>query len=196
MEQSLVRYIPGLTKPARQGQIARIEDQIIYADQQYTDKKILQFSLRLPTNAYTNFSTMELVLPVFFAKKSNKATALDNTVCTVNNFFTHWIKEIDVTRNHDTYKILPTNNIVPLYDHAAKILKYMPSQALNTIKSSLLYEKTRVYSPTTNTDRRSITDDDKVKRSDINLTKRLTTYTPAFLLKKDIIEFHLNFLLN
>ena len=181
MEQSLVRYIPGLTKPARQGQIARIEDQLIYADQAYTDKKMLQFSLRLPTNAYTNFSTMELVLPVYFAKKSNKATAIDATTCTVNNFFTHWIKEIDVTRNNDTYKILPTNNITPLYDHAGKILKYMPTAALNTIKASLLYDKTKVYTPVADTDRRSITDTDIVKRSDVNLRKRLTVYTPNFL---------------
>ena len=133
MEQSLVRYIPGLTKPARQGQIARIEDQIIYADQAYTDMKMLQFSLRLPTNGYTNFSTMELVLPIYFAKKSNKATKLDATVCTVNNFFTHWVKEIDITRNNDHFKILPTNNITPIYDHARKILKHMSSDALNSI---------------------------------------------------------------
>ena len=184
MEQSLVRYIPGLTKPARQGQIARIEDQIIYADQAYTDMKMLQFSLRLPTNGYTNFSTMELVLPIFFAKKSNKTTKLDATVCTVNNFFTHWVKEIDITRNNEHYKILPTNNITPIYDHARKILKHMPADALNAIKSNLLYDKTPVWLPIVDADRRSITNTTPENRSDKNLTSRIATFTPNFLLKK------------
>ena len=184
MEQSLVRYIPGLTKPARQGQIARIEDQIIYADQAYTDMKMLQFSLRLPTNGYTNFSTMELVLPVYFAKKSNKATKLDATVCVVNNFFTHWVKEIDITRKNDQFKILPTNNITPIYDHARKILKHMPAKALNSIRGNLLYDKTAVWLPLVETDRRSITNTTEANRSDNNLTNRLKTFTPDFLLKK------------
>ena len=184
MEQSLVRYIPGLTKPARQGQIARIEDQIIYADQAYTDMKMLQFSLRLPTNGHTNFSTMELVLPVYFAKKSNKAVKLDATVCTVNNFFTHWVKEIDITRGNEQHKILPTNNITPIYDHARKILKHLPSDVLNSVRENLLYDKTPVWLPLVETDRRSITNTTAANRSDKNLTNRIKTFNPDFLLTK------------
>ena len=184
IEQSLVKYIPGLTKPARQGQIARIEDQIIYADQAYTDKKMLQFLLRLPTNSYTNFSTMELVLPIYFAKKTSKTTALDATVCTVNNFFTHWVKEIDITRGNEQYKILPTNNITPIYDHARKILKHMPSDALNSIRYNLLYDKTPVWMPLEEVDRRSIINTTASNRSDLNLTNRIKDFNPAYLLKK------------
>ena len=72
LEISLARYIPGVTKPARQGQLAKIEDQIVYADQTYENKKTSEFSIRLASNCYTNFSTMELVLPVYFAKKTIK----------------------------------------------------------------------------------------------------------------------------
>ena len=46
--------------------------------------------------------------------------------------------EIDIKRYPDNIKILSTNNIAPLADHAAHYLKHMPEAALNTIKSTLL----------------------------------------------------------
>ena len=190
LEISLSRYIPGLTKPARQGQIAKIEDQITYADQTYEDKKTLEFSIRLASNCYTNFSTMELVLPIFFSEKDDKATAIPATVRPVNNFFTHWIKEIDIKRYPDQFKILPTNNIVPISDHAAKYLKHMPSEALNTIKYTLLYEKTRV---SLKGDRRSHSSNTPADRTDDNIVKRTTDFTPASLLKKGYYRIPLKF---
>ena len=190
LEISLVRYIPGLTKAARQGQIAKIEDQITYADQTYEDKKTLEFSVRLAPNCYTNFSTMELVLPVFFAEKDDKTTAIPATVRPVNNFFSHWIKEIDIKRYPDQFKILPTNNIVPIADHAAKYLKHMPDDALKTIKSTLLYEKIPVV---LKSDRRSNTSDTPADRTDNNIVKRTADFTPASLLKKVYYRIPLKF---
>ena len=127
---------------------------------------------------------MELVLPVYFAKKSNKAVKLDATVCTVNNFFTHWVKEIDITRGNEQHKILPTNNITPIYDHARKILKHLPSDVLNSVRENLLYDKTPVWLPLVETDRRSITNTTAANRSDKNLTNRIKTFNPDFLLTK------------
>ena len=73
-QASLARYIPGTTKPSRQGQIAFIEEKRAYCDDNYKDLRNLEFVIELSANRYTNFSTMQLVLPVKFRKVSS-ATA-------------------------------------------------------------------------------------------------------------------------
>ena len=143
-EVSLARYIPGTTKPSRQGQIASIEEKRAYADDTYNDKRNLEFIIKLAANRYTNFSTMQVVLPVYFRKNTNEAAKLANTVITANNFFTHWLKEITINRYPDDITILPSNNTMPLYDQAAAILKHMPDDQLNTINKTLLYSKKRL----------------------------------------------------
>ena len=87
-------------------------------------------------------------------KNSNPATNIDATLVTVNNFFAHWLKEIDIKRCPDDVRILPTNNTVSISDYSGKILKQMPEKALDTIKETLLYDKTKVVL-TGNRDRRS-----------------------------------------
>ena len=49
--------------------------------------KILEFVLELTANTYSNYSSMELVLPIQFTKKANKAAQMDGDIITVNNFF-------------------------------------------------------------------------------------------------------------
>ena len=87
-------------------------------------------------------------------KNNNPATNINATLVTVNNFFGHWLKEIDVKRYPDDVRILPTNNTVSISDYSGKILKHMPAKALDTIKKTLLYDKTKVVL-TGNRDRRS-----------------------------------------
>ena len=49
-------------------------------------KKQLKFILDLTANTYSNFSTMEICLPLKFTKKSNKALQLEAQMITVNIF--------------------------------------------------------------------------------------------------------------
>ena len=93
-EVSLARYIPGTTKPSRQGQIASIEEKRAYADDTYNDKRNLEFIIKLAANRYTNFSTMQVVLPVYFQKNTNEAAKLANTVITANNFSLAGLKKL------------------------------------------------------------------------------------------------------
>ena len=44
-------------------------------------------------------------------------------VITVNNFFAHWIKEIDIKRYDDDVPILPLTNTVIIYQYSDEILK-------------------------------------------------------------------------
>ena len=89
-EASLSRYIPGLTKSSRQGQVYSIETQKTCTADTYSDMKNLELVIQLASNCYTNFSSMEIVSPVYFKKPSNKASNLAATMVTVNNFFAHW----------------------------------------------------------------------------------------------------------
>ena len=106
---------------------------------------------------------------------TNKATNLSTTVAPVNNFFTRWLKEIDMSKYPDDVRISPTNNTLPLADHAAAILKHLPNKALDKIKKTLLYSREPVYL-TNQEDRRDNNENDATKRSDGNLNKRITDF--------------------
>ena len=122
-----------------------------YASSTYTDKKALEFTIELAANTYTNYSTMTLVVPVYFKKSTDKIADVD--VVTVNNFFTRCLKEIDIRRYADDVRTLPTNNTVEVYNYAAQQIKHLPIKSLDDIKETVLYEKKAVVL-TENKDRR------------------------------------------
>ena len=114
----LVRYLPNILPVTRQNQIAGINPRQAYASETYTNKKNLEFTIILATNTYTNYSTMGIVLPIWFVKNTAKTTALAGTLFPVNNFFSRWFTEIDIKRYPDTIKILPTDKTMEICDYA------------------------------------------------------------------------------
>ena len=115
----------------------------MYATSTFIDKKTFEFTIELAANTHTNYSSMCIVLPIQI-KKSTDKTANVNAI-TVNNFFCHWLKEIDARRYPDDVRILPTNNTVEIYQYAAQQLKHLPSKSLDDIKETLLYEKKLLF---------------------------------------------------
>ena len=83
----LARYFPNILPVTWQAQDAGEVPWKAYASVTYTDKKQLEFILDLTVNTYSNFSTMEIWLPLRFTKKSNKNLQMDGQMITVNNFF-------------------------------------------------------------------------------------------------------------
>ena len=164
-EASLSRYIAGTTKPSRQGQIASIETKRAYCDDTYKDQRNLEFVVELSAGRYTDYSTMQLVLPIWFKKYSANTTDIANDVITVNNFFTRWLKEINIVRYPDDITIFPSNTTVPIADYAANTLKHMTAKQLNTIKKTLLYSKKAVIL-SSNRDRRTHNATSTALRSD------------------------------
>ena len=63
---------------------------------------------------------------------------------TVNNFFVHFIKEIDILRYGDDQHILPTNNVVDIYRYSDIMLKHMPEKALRIFQNTLFCSKKAV----------------------------------------------------
>ena len=86
---------------------------------------------------------MTIVLPIYFKKSTDKTADVD--VVMVNNFFVHWLKEIDIRRYPDNVRILPTNNTVKVYNYAAQQIKHLPTKSLDDIKETILYEKRQLF---------------------------------------------------
>ena len=137
---------------------------------------------------------MCVVLPTQMLKNSNPATNIDATLVTVNNFFAHWLKEIDIKRCPDDVRILPTNNTVSISDYSGKILKQMPEKALDTIKETLLYDKTKVVL-TGNRDRRSNNSATAGDKTDASLGSRITEFHDL-LSQKNYYRIPLKFFTN
>ena len=173
-EASLSRYIPGTTKPSRQGQIAFIEEKRAYCDDTYKDLRNLEFVIELSAGRYTNYSTMQLVLPVHFKLYSAQTIDIADVI-TVNHFVTRWLKEINVVRYLDNITILPSNTTVPIADYAANNLKHMTDNQLNTIKKTLLYSKETVYL-SSNRDRRTYNSDNVALRTYENIKDRIKEF--------------------
>ena len=86
VDEDLSRYFSNILPVTKQQQIAGEIPRKAYASATYTDKKQFQFILNLTANTYSNFSTMEICLPLRFTKKTNKSLQLDSQMMTVNNF--------------------------------------------------------------------------------------------------------------
>ena len=93
----------------------------------------------------------------------------------VNNFFTHWLKEVDVKRYPDDIRILPTINTINIYRYSEKMLKHLAATALDTMKETLLCNKTKVIIPG-GRDKRSNTSTKATDRTDANLGSRQTKF--------------------
>ena len=97
-----------------------------------------------------------------------------NTI-TVNKFFAHWIKEIDIKRFGDDMPILLLTNTVDIYRYSDELLKHMPKDALRTIENDLLYSKKKVAigNNTDRRDHRTGNGEDAAHRTDKNFTQRI-----------------------
>ena len=97
---------------------------------------------------------------------------MDADIITVNNFFGHWITDIDIRCYPDDTRILPTNNNVDVYQFSNSQLKYLPKDSVATLLKSFLYSNKPVYLDA-NVDRRPNNDYDAGKGSDPNLSYRI-----------------------
>ena len=177
-EGPLLRYLPGLAKPLYQGQIKGTIEKRAYADDTYKDLKTAEFNIQLSSNQYMNFHNVHLVFPMKIKKSSNVANNLAATEITVNNFFAHWIKEIDIKRLGDDTPILPTTNTVEIYKYSDAILKHIPKNALAVIQNDLLYSKKKVKLPDGEDRRKKHTpqNGDADERTDDNIDDRIQKF--------------------
>ena len=128
----------------------------------------------MAANTYTNYSSLMIELPIWIKKATDKTIDIDATMTVVNNFFAHWLKEVNIKRYSDEKCILPTNNTV-MCRYSKKMLKYLPYKALINIEDALLYSREKVVI-TNGNDRRSNTSTTEANRTDLNLNYRLNNF--------------------
>ena len=63
-----MRYIPGITKPAHQGQLEGALTKKAYADETYKGHRVAEFNVKLTNNQYMNFHNVHLVFPMKIKK--------------------------------------------------------------------------------------------------------------------------------
>ena len=178
-EGGLLRYLPGLPLPLYPGQIRGTIEKKAFADDTYKDFKTAEFTIQLSANQYMNFHNVHLVFPLKIKSKTNTANDIATTATVVNNFFEHWIKEIDIKRLGDDTPILPTSNTVDIYKYSDAILKHIPKEVLKVIKNDLLYSKKQVKLPDGEERRKKHTPSgggDATERIDDNLDERIKNF--------------------
>ena len=110
-----------------------------------------------------------------FKKKKTKTANLDASMTTVNNFFGHWFKDIEIRRYPDDKNILSTNNSVSIANYSNAQMKYLPLTSLKRIRKTMLYVNTPVYI-TNDNDRRANNATTDAARTDPNLNLRIKTF--------------------
>ena len=181
----LSRYYPNILPITRQSQIASELPRKAYASVTYSDKKQLEFVLDLTASTYTNYSTMEVCIPLKITKKTNKTQAIDNEVMTVNNFFGHWFTDIDIRRYPDDMLILPTNNSVSIANYSNAQMKHLPEKSIKKLAKTMSYSNKAVYLDD-NDNRRSHNSATAAVRTDLNLTERIKLFKNYIFQKKSL----------
>ena len=144
IDADVLKYVPGMNKIMYQGQLNYIETRKAHASSTYADMEQLEFAIELTADKFLNFSTIELCLPMTFRKKSNKAQPIDDNMIPVNNFFTHWVKDVNIKRYGGDIAILPINKTLDIYRYSDAMLKHLPDDVLATFQEELLYSKKSV----------------------------------------------------
>ena len=132
-DEDLSRCFPNILPVTRKQQIAGEITRKACASVTYTDKKQFKFILNLTANTYSNFSTMEICLPLRFTKKTNKNLQLDGQMIIVNKFLGHWFIDIDIRRYPDDLRVSPTNNSVDIYQYPNAQMKYLPEKSVKKL---------------------------------------------------------------
>ena len=166
-------------KPAHQRQIDGTLTKNAYAGDTYKGLKVAEFNIKLINNQYMNFHNVYLVFPIKIKKSSSVANDLADDVITVNNFFGHWIKELDIKRYGDDIPILHLTNTVEIYKYSDVILKDMEGDGLKTFQNDLLYSNKKVSLSTGGDRRKHCTTQaaDVAKRTDDNFDDRTDTFS-------------------
>ena len=128
VSDSMLRYIPGLAKNDYHGQLHSTETKRKYVGDSYKNKKVIELNVQLTKGRCTNFQNVHLCFLLKFKSAANNDNNLDAPTVTVNNFFTHWVKEMDIKRYSDEILILPLTNTVDIYQYSDELLKHMPEK--------------------------------------------------------------------
>ena len=111
-------------------------------------------------NYYVNPANIHICFPIKIKKKSNNSSDIDDDLITVNNFFAHWVKEINITKYGSERKLPTTFSPWEIYQCSDQMLKHLPKDSLKTIQKNFQYSKKPVYYGNTAHERRNFNSKD------------------------------------
>ena len=133
-DEDIAKYIPGILKLKFQGMLEDIDTREKVAHSSYTDIEELDFQILLTDNCYVNPNSIHICFPLKIKKKSNEVQDIDDDLVTVNNFFPHLVKEINITKYGSDKELIPTFSPYEIYQYSDAMLKHLPKDALKKLK--------------------------------------------------------------
>ena len=97
-DADMAKYIRGTLELVFQGMIEDIDTKEQPAHISYIDMEKLEIQIMLINNYYTNPNSVHICFPIKIKEATNNDANTDTAVITVNNFFAHLIKEINITK--------------------------------------------------------------------------------------------------
>ena len=86
-------------------------------------------------------------------KSTNQNADIGHDLITVNNFFAHLVKEINIAKYGIDKELIPTFSPYKTYQHAGAMLKRLPKDGLKAIEKTQLDSKQVVCYAATSIDR-------------------------------------------
>ena len=84
----------------------------------------------------------------YILKSSDNTADIDADLITVNNFFAHWVKEINITKYGSNKEPPPTFSPWEVYQYSDQMFKHLPTDSLKTIQKTHLYSKEPYFAST------------------------------------------------
>ena len=69
-------------------------------------------------------------------KNNKRKRGIDDDMITVNNFFAHWIKEINITKDGSDKQLTLTSSPYEIYQYTDSMLKHLPEKSLKMIEKN------------------------------------------------------------
>ena len=127
-DADLARYIPGMLELVLQGMIENTDTKEQVAHISYKDMETLEFQIMLRNKYYTSPNSMHICFPIKIKKVRNEASNNDTDLITVNNFFAHFVKEINITRYGNNKQLMSTFSPYEIYQYSDAMLRHLPEK--------------------------------------------------------------------
>ena len=110
----------------------------------YKDKETFDFQLLLDKNHYTNLNSLHICFLVRFRKATDATAPIDATMVPANNFFAHWVKEINITKYGKNKQLIPTSMPQEIYQYSNTMLRNLPEKYLKKLRKHFLFSEKEV----------------------------------------------------
>ena len=107
-DEYVAKYIPNLIEIIFQGMLEDIDTREKVAHSSYTDMEQTDFQILLTDYCYICPNSMHICFPIKIKKITNQNIDIDTDLMTVNNLFSHFVKEISITNYGSDKKLIPT----------------------------------------------------------------------------------------